>query len=117
MLLGEYVTQVWWPAWKPAHPRSADGTRSKLTARILPRFGDLSLAQLDVHVVAAWQHDMTEAGLKPRTVATYLSLLGTICNAAVDDGQLDHSPSPPPAAAAADQQLSPPRRPARPRRA
>src|SRR6266540_4837107 len=36
MLFGEYVTTIWWPTWKPAHPRSADGTSSKLTARILP---------------------------------------------------------------------------------
>jgi hypothetical protein len=36
MLSGGYVTTIWWPAWKPAHPRSAQGTRSRLTARILP---------------------------------------------------------------------------------
>ena len=92
MLFGEYVTTIWWPAWKPAHPRSTHGTKSKLTARILPRFGDLPLAQLDAHAIAAWQRDMTREGLSPRTIATYLSLLGTICNAAVDDGHLDHSP-------------------------
>jgi len=47
---------------------------------------------LDAHVVAAWQHDLTREGLSPRTIATYLSLLGTVCNAAVDDGYLDRSP-------------------------
>ena len=92
MLFGEYVTTIWWPAWEPTHPRSAGGTRSKLTARILPRFGDLPLAQLDAHIVAAWQRDMTREGLSPRTIGTYLSLLGTVCNAAVDDGYLDRSP-------------------------
>jgi integrase len=92
MLFGEYIATIWWPAWKPAHPRSADGTRSKLTGRILPRFGNLPLAQLDAHVVAAWQRDLSREGLSPRTTATYLSLLGTICNAAVKTGYLDHSP-------------------------
>jgi integrase len=92
MLFGEYVTTIWWPAWKPAHPRSTHGTRSKLTARILPRFGDLPLTDLDADAVAAWQQAMTREGLSPRTIATYLSLVGTICNAAVDDGHLDHSP-------------------------
>ncbi len=92
MLFGEYIATIWWPAWKPAHPRSADGTRSKLTGRILPRFGNLPLAQLDAHVVAAWQRDLNREGLSPRTTATYLSLLGTICNAAVKTGYLDHSP-------------------------
>jgi integrase len=57
-----------------------------------PRFGNLPLAQLDAHVVAAWQRDLTREGLSPRTIATYLSLLGTICNAAVDTGYLNHSP-------------------------
>jgi Phage integrase SAM-like domain len=98
MLFGQYVATIWWPAWKPAHPRSANGTRSKLTARILPHFGDLALAELDARAAAAWQRAMTREGLSPRTIATYLSLLGTICNAAVDTGYLDHSPSPLPAA-------------------
>jgi integrase len=92
MLFGQYVATIWWPAWKPAHPRSANGTRSKLTARILPYFGDLALAELDARAAAAWQWAMTREGLSPRTIATYLSLLGTICNAAVDTGYLDHSP-------------------------
>ncbi len=35
---------------------------------------------------------MTREGLSPRTIATYLSLLGTVCNAAVDAGYLDRSP-------------------------
>jgi integrase len=92
MLFGEYVTTIWWPAWKPAHPRSADGTSSKLTVRILPRFGNLPLTQLDAHAIGAWQLDLTREGLSPRTITTYLSLLGTICNTAVDTGYLDHSP-------------------------
>jgi hypothetical protein len=44
---------------------SADGTTSKLTARILPRFGNLPLAQLDTHVVAAWQRDNDPRGPVP----------------------------------------------------
>jgi hypothetical protein len=74
------------------HPRSAQATRSKLTARILPRFGDLPLAQLDTNAVDAWQRDLARNGLSPATIGTYLSLVGTMGNAAVDDGYLDHSP-------------------------
>jgi integrase len=92
MLFGKYVTTIWWPTWKPAHPRSAKGTSSKLTARILPRFGNLPLTQLDAHAIGAWQRDLAREGLSPRTIATYLSLLGTICNTAVDTGHLDRSP-------------------------
>jgi len=38
------------------------------------------------------QRDMTREGLSPQTIATYLSLLGTVCKAAVDDGYLDRAP-------------------------
>ncbi len=83
MLFGEYVTTIWWPAWKPTHPRSAQGT-SKLTARILPRFGDLPLAQLDAHAIAAWQHDLTREGLSPhhRDLPVAACVLVSFANAA-----------------------------------
>jgi hypothetical protein len=75
----------------PPTPRPAEGTSSELSARILPRFGNLALAQLDTHVVAIRRHDLTREGLSSRTIATYLWLLGTVCNAAVGDGYLDRS--------------------------
>ncbi len=53
MLFGKYVRTIWWPVWKPAHPRSTDGTRIKLYTRILPRFGDLPPAQLDADAITA----------------------------------------------------------------
>ena len=91
MLFGEYVTTIWWPAWKPPiplHPRHQEQAHRPDP----PPLRRPPLAQLDAHAIAAWQRDMTREGLSPRTIATYLSLLGTICNAAVDDGHLDHSP-------------------------
>ncbi len=91
-LLGDYIAEIWWPTWKPGHPRSARGTRSKLNHRILPALGSLPLDHLNRSVIAAWQRAMTHEGLAPNTISTYLSLLGTICNAAVDDGYLSHSP-------------------------
>jgi hypothetical protein len=59
MLFGEYVSTIWWPAWKSTHPRSAHGTRSKLNTRILPHFGDLPLTDLDADAGAAGQWAMT----------------------------------------------------------
>jgi len=99
MLFGDYIAEIWWPAWKPDHPRSAEGTKSKLNHRILPALGKLPLGHLNPTVIAGWRRAMTHEGLSPTTVSTYLSLLGTICNSAVADGHLAHSPLATPATA------------------
>jgi hypothetical protein len=99
----------------PPTPRPAGGTSSELSARILPRFGDLALAQLDTHVVATRRHDLTREGLSSRTIATYVWLLGTVCNAAVDTDTWT-APAPAPQVAAS-LRPSPPPRPSHPCRA
>jgi hypothetical protein len=84
-LFGEYVATKWWPAWKDQHPTSEYGTRKKLEKRTLPTFGDIPLSDLDASTIGAWKSAMLAEQLSPQTVNTYLSLLGTILNAAVDD--------------------------------
>jgi Phage integrase SAM-like domain len=91
-MFGEYVTTKWWPAWKDQHPSSEYGTRKKVEKRILPVFGDIPLDELDPSTIGTWKAAMVAEGLRPRTVNTYLSLLGTILNAAVDDDYLARSP-------------------------
>jgi integrase len=91
-LFGEYVTTRWWPAWKDQHPSSEYGTRKKVEKRILPTFGDIPLGELDPSTIGKWKGAMVAEGLTARTVNTYLSLLGTILNAAVDDDYLARSP-------------------------
>ena len=83
-LFGEYVATKWWPAWKDQHPTSEYGTRKKVEKRILPTFGDIPLIDLDASTIGAWKSAMLAEQLSPQTVNTYLSLLGTILNAAVD---------------------------------
>ena len=62
------------------HPsRSAHSTSSKLTAREPALLRRPRLTDLDAHVVAAWHRDLTHKGCRPCTIATYLSLVGTIC--------------------------------------
>jgi integrase len=91
-LFGEYVATKWWPAWKDQHPTSEYGTRKKVEKRILPTFGDIPLRDLDASTIGAWKSAMLAEQLSPQTVNTYLSLLGTILNAAVDDDYLARSP-------------------------
>jgi integrase len=89
---GEYVAAKWWPAWKDQHPTSEYGTRKKVEKRILPAFGNIPLGELDPSTIGAWKAAMVAERLSPQTVNTYLSLLGTILNAAVDDDYLPRSP-------------------------
>jgi hypothetical protein len=60
--------------------------------RILPSFGDVPLGDLDATTVRAWKAARIAEGLAPRTVNAYLSLPGTILNAAVDDDHPLRSP-------------------------
>jgi hypothetical protein len=75
-LFGEYVTK-WWAAWKDQHPSSEYGTKKKVEKRILPPFGDIPPGELDPSTIGRWKAAMVAEGLRPRTVNTYLSLLGT----------------------------------------
>jgi len=92
-LFGAYATQVWWPAWNSAHPRSARTVKTKVNARILPVFGDLPLKRLDVERISRWTHTLAADGVSPSSIRTYRALLGLILNAAVTDGYLPHAPT------------------------
>jgi integrase len=91
-LFGDYVTNVWWPTWKAQHPDSAYQTGKRIEKRILPFFGHLPFAALDADRVGVWKAGLAGSGLKPASVNSYLSPLGSILNAAVDSGYLPHSP-------------------------
>src|SRR6266542_3206800 len=86
------VERVWWPTWKAQHPDSAYQTGKRIEKRILPTLGNLPFAALDADRIGAWKASLVAAGLKPSSVNSYLSLLGTILNAAVDSEYLSRSP-------------------------
>jgi hypothetical protein len=91
-LFGDYVSRVWWPTWRGQHPDSAYQIGKRLEKRILPAFGNTPLVDLDADWIGAWKAALMTDGLKPATVNTYLALLGTILNTAVDSDYLPHSP-------------------------
>jgi len=91
-LFGDYVTRVWWPTWKAQHPDSAYSVGKRIEKWILPAFGNIPFAALDADRIGAWKAHLVGAGLKPTIVNTYMSLLGTILNTAVDSDYLPHSP-------------------------
>jgi integrase len=55
-------------------------------------FGALPFASIDADRVGAWKASLAGSGLKPSTVNSYLGVLGTILNTAVDSDYLPHSP-------------------------
>jgi hypothetical protein len=66
-LFGEYVTGKWWPAWKANHPDSEPRTKYQLNGRLLPRFGDVALADIDADMIGLGKGDMVREDLAPRT--------------------------------------------------
>src|SRR6266540_1132510 len=73
-------------------PKAAETVRKRIEKRILPTLGNLPFAALDADRIGAWKASLVAAGLKPSSVNSYLSLLGTILNAAVDSEYLSRSP-------------------------
>src|SRR6266545_3135789 len=65
---------------------------AKAAKRRLPTFGDLRFIDLDADRVGDWKAKMVAEGLAAQTINAYLSLLGTILNAAVDSDYLPRSP-------------------------
>src|SRR6266536_5875607 len=92
MLFGDYVTTTWWPRWRDSHPHSAYLYGKRIEKRILPAFGNLRFADLDADRIGDWKAKMVAEGLAAQTINAYLSLLGTILNAAVDSDYLPRSP-------------------------
>jgi integrase len=91
-VFGNYVTNTWWPRWRDGHPHSAYLYGKRIEKRILPASGNLRFVDLDADRIGDWKAKMVAEGLSPQTVNAYLSLLGTILNAAVDSDYLLRSP-------------------------
>jgi integrase len=91
-LLGDYIANTWWPTWKAQHPDSAYNIGKRIEKWILPAFGNVPFAALDADQIGAWKARLLANGLRPSTVNSYLSLLGSILNAAVDSDYLPNSP-------------------------
>jgi integrase len=91
-LFGDYLSNTWWPRWRDAHPHSAYLYGKRIEKRILPAFGHVRFIDLDADLIGDWKAKMLTEGLTAQTINAYLSLLGTILNAAVDSDYLSHSP-------------------------
>src|SRR6266511_3163981 len=77
-------------------PKAAETVRKRIDRGLPPTLEVLATDSVDATkaqtLIGDWKASLVAEGLKPTTVNTYLSLLGTILNTAVDSDYLPHSP-------------------------
>ncbi len=91
VLFAEWVNNQWLDALDVG-VRTEENYRSKLRGHILPRWGDVALADITGSDVAAWAKKLRQTGLADVTVTDTLKVFTLILNDAVDDRLLPASP-------------------------
>jgi integrase len=82
-----------WIAERPGlAPRTVELYRSVLRCHIVPKLGDLSLADVTPARVRSWRMELLHAGLSAVTVAKAHRLLKAVLNTAVDDELVRRNP-------------------------
>lgn len=69
-----------------------NGTRAAIRQWIKPKFGSHKVAKLSRMDVQRWINDLSDAGLSPKTVRNYYSVLRQIMEYAIDMGIIDETP-------------------------
>lgn len=82
MLWADWVT-AWWPT-RAVEPGTLKVDRSRLNARLAPRWADVPLVDITRQDVRAWIADLQRSKLAPATVQRCVSLLSASLAAAVD---------------------------------
>jgi integrase len=82
-----------WIAERPGlAPRTVELYRSVVRCHIVPKLGDLSLADVTPARVRSWRMELLHAGLSAVTVAKAYRLLKAVLNTAVDDELIRRNP-------------------------
>jgi integrase len=84
--------QEWWGTTTNLRRTTAVRDETYLRLYVLPRFGDLQLAQIGQRDVRAWVADLTARELAPATVVKAYHLLSKVLAGAVDAGMIAQSP-------------------------
>lgn len=87
----EYATG-WLDGKVDLRPRSRINVEGRLRNHILPRFGDLPLAQVQPADVRGWVSSLAQKGLAPATVRAAYLVLGQVFATTVVDGLIARSP-------------------------
>jgi integrase len=93
---GSVVFADWSESWLAGlhelKPKTLDGYRWHLKARVLPSFRDKRLRQITPAMVREWQTGLLDQGLSTGTVRQSRQVLNLILGLAVDDGLLVRNP-------------------------
>lgn len=73
-------------------PKTVDGYRWHLEARVLPTFGERQLRSITSAAVREWQTELLAKGLSSGTVRQSRQVLSMVLDQAVDDGLLSRNP-------------------------
>lgn len=88
--VAEYVDR-WWEAQDLAE--STMQSYRHYLKHLLPRFGDMALAEIDGKAVDAWEKEKRAAGVAASSLRTYRAVLHLILADAVDEGLLATNPA------------------------
>jgi integrase len=92
---GKLTLAAWVEDWLPALDvdiRTEEGYRSRLRCHILPRWGDVGLADISGIKVAGWAKQLRQSGLAPATVSGIMKLFTMILADAVAERLIAYNP-------------------------
>lgn len=77
-----------WRAQRVVQPNTAQGDESKLTNRVVPKWGEVFLRDIRQADVQAWIAEMSRDGLAASTIQKHVNLLSSVMRAALAAGKL-----------------------------
>lgn len=88
---GEWC-EAWWPT-RPVEPGTLVRDESSRDSTLMPRWGDVPLAEITRHDVKAWAAQLKREGKAPATVQQRIHLLSASLTAAIDAEVLTTNPA------------------------
>lgn len=85
-----------WRAQRVVQPNTAAGDESKLTNRVIPRWGEVALKDVTQPSVQGWVADMKREGLAASTIQKHVNLLSSVMRAALAAGKVPGEHGKPP---------------------
>lgn len=86
----------WFEEWQRGHfveESTRSRTLSAINSRIMPKWGEVPLIEIDRHEIRAWAREMIADGLKPTSAKRIIGAFSPSLTAAVDVGILPANPA------------------------
>lgn len=86
-------SEIWLRGLAGRKPKTIAGYQSILRSRLLPKFGDHQIRQVQPAAVRSWMAEMAAEGLSPATVRQNRQVLHAMLEVAVADGLIARNPT------------------------